>query len=87
MALGGGGAFGFGVIRRDPFSSTGVLVADRGVLCSRGVTADSSVSPSSSPKDNLLFASNFFFFFFGGPSLRDVEFLHHNQLELVEDER
>lgn len=84
MALGGGGALGFGVIRRDAGkeSSAGVLELARGTLSSRGVAADSSpvfsFSSSSSANDSLLLASGFFFFFFlGGPSLCDLELLAH----------
>lgn len=84
IAFGGGGAFGFGVMRRDEgaeLSSAGVLEAERGILESRGVAATSAVlsfssSSSSSPNESLLLVIGFFFFFFGGPSLRGVELLY-----------
>jgi hypothetical protein len=78
IAFGGGGAFGFGAIRREP-SSMGVFDADRETLESRGAgvaAEESSAEPSSSSaNESLLFARGFFFFFLGGPSLRDVDVL------------
>lgn len=77
IAFGGGGAFGFGAIRREEASSIGVFEVDLETLDSRGVATESSPvsSFSSSANESLLLASGFFFFFFGGPSLRDGDAL------------
>lgn len=83
IALGGGGAFGFGAIRRDDgaeASSTGVFEADRETpepdSCGVALESSPASSFSSSANESLLFANGFFFFFFGGPSDGEALFLN-----------